>query len=266
MQDFEVNPNSDVDAFSREILAIFRDHQLIRHTMSAITSLSLQEAYEVQDRCIAARVSNGESTVGWKIGCTSKAIQQQFGLSQPICGRILRPYTHDDGAAFSITQFVDCAVEPEMVFHVGGDLSEGMSTEDLRARITAVSAGVELHNYRFWYGKPSSQELIASNGIHAALVVAERHKLPPDTNLDLEKVKILVNGVLAAAGTGTEIMGGPLSSLRWLVRHLASRGLCVRAGDLVIPGSAVKLISVGAGDNVEARFTSIGSCTAKFYL
>src|SRR5215510_14009998 len=192
MQNSETNPNSDVDAFSREILGIFRNHQLVRHTTSAITSLSLQEAYEVQDRCIAARVTNGESTVGWKIGCTSKAIQQQFGLTQPICGRILRPHTHDDGAAFSLAEFIDCAVEPEMVFHIGSDLSEAMSIEDLKTRIAAVSAGVELHNYRFWYGKPSSQELIASNGIHAALVVAERHKLPPDTNLDLEEVKILV--------------------------------------------------------------------------
>jgi hypothetical protein len=26
----------------------------------------------------------GERTVGWKIGCTSNAIQQQFGLTQPI--------------------------------------------------------------------------------------------------------------------------------------------------------------------------------------
>src|SRR5262249_694508 len=201
---------------------------------------------------------------GWKIGCSSKAIQQQFGLSQPICGRILRPHIHDDGAAFSIAEFVECAVEPEMVFHIGSDLSADISIQDFKARIAAVSAGVELHNYRFWYGKPSSQELIASNGIHAALVVAERHKLPPDTNLDLEKVKILVNGILAASGAGAEIMSGPLSSLRWLVSHLASRGLCVRAGDLVIPGSAVKLISIRAGDSVEARFTRIGSCAAKF--
>jgi 2-keto-4-pentenoate hydratase len=261
-----VNPNSDVDAFSREILGIFRNHRLVRHTGSAITSLSLQEAYEVQDRCIADRVSKGESTAGWKIGCTSKAIQQQFGLTQPICGRILSPHVYDDGAAFSMAEFVNCAVEPEMVFHIGSDLSEDMRVEDLRARIAAVSAGVELHNYRFWYGKASSQELIASNGIHAALVVAKRRKLPPDTNLDLEEVQILVNGGVAAVGKGAEIMGGPLNSLCWLVRDLASRGLRVRAGDLVIPGSPVKLVSVAPGDEVEARFASLGNCIVRFHL
>jgi len=264
MRELEANLDFDVEGFSREIQGIFRTHQLARQTETAITSLSLQQAYEIQKRCIAARVARGESTVGWKIGCTSTAIQQQFGLAQPICGRILSPHTHDDGAKFRMSEFIDCAVEPEMVFQIGRDLSEDMDSEDLRTAIAGISAGIELHNYRFWYGKPSSQELIASNGIHAALVVGPRRELLPQTDLDLEQVSIFVNSVLAAAGTGVEIMGGPLTSLRWLVLHLAGRGLRVRAGDLVIPGSAVKLVPVAAGDKVEARFASIGSCTATF--
>jgi 2-keto-4-pentenoate hydratase len=110
-----------------------------------------------------------------------------------------------------------------MGFHIRRDLTEDMDGEDLRNAIAAVSAGIELHNYRFWYGTPSSQELIASNGIHAALVVGPGRELSPETNLDREGIRILVNDLLAAAGTGVEIMGGPLSSLRWLVLHLATR-------------------------------------------
>ncbi len=265
-QGLEANPDSDVDAFSREMVDIFRQHRLIRQTAAKIDSLPLERAYEVQDRYIAARLSAGERVVGWKIGCTSTAIQEQFGLTQPICGRLLAPHIYPDGAEFSADEFIDCAVEPEIVFHIGRDLWEEMNAAHLGKAIDAVSAGIELHNYRFWYGKPSSQELIASNGIHAGLVVAQRRELSPETSLDLEDVSIFVNDVLAAAGVGAEIMGGPLNSLRWLVLHLAKRGLQVRAGDLVIPGSAVKLVRVAAGDKVEARFASVGSCLASFQL
>jgi 2-keto-4-pentenoate hydratase len=247
------------------MLGIFKEHQLVRQTALEITSLTLEEAYKVQDRYIAARGSAGENTVGWKIGCTSVAIQQQFGLTQPICGRLMKPHIYPDKAAFSTRAFVDCAVEPEMVFFMGRDLSESMDVANLGRSVSAVCAGIELHNYRFWYGKPSSQELIASNGIHAALVLGQRRSLSGETDLNLEAMSVLVNGLHVAAGVGAEIMGGPLNSLRWLVLHLAQRGLQVRRGDLVIPGSAVRLVRVASGDKVEAKLASIGSCWASFH-
>jgi 2-keto-4-pentenoate hydratase len=64
-------------------------------TALEITSLTLEEAYKVQDRYLAAWVSAGQNTVGWKIGCTSRAIQQQFGLAQPICGRLMKPHIYE---------------------------------------------------------------------------------------------------------------------------------------------------------------------------
>jgi 2-keto-4-pentenoate hydratase len=264
MQQLEANLSHEVDGFSREMLEIFQRRQLTRQTSIDINSLSLEQAYQVQDRYVAARLSVGEHVIGWKVGCTSKAIQAQFGMSQPICGRLLRPHVYEDGANFLVSDFINCAVEPEMVFHIGTDLLATMDAAVLMNSIAAISPGIELHNYCFWYGNPSSQELIASNGIHAALVVGRQRELLPNTDLALEKVDIFVNDVPVASGTGAEIMGGPVNSLRWLVRQLANRGERVRAGDLIIPGSAVRLVSVTAGDTVEARFASFGTCRAHF--
>lgn len=263
--ELEENRPPEVDHFSCEMLGIFLQHQLVRRTAIEIESLPVERAYKVQDSYIAARVLGGERVVGWKVGCTSRAIQEQFGLTQPISGRLLAPHIYSDAAEFSVGHFINCAVEPEIVLHIGQDLAENMDAMDLRKSIDAVSAGIELHNYRFWYGKPSSQELIASNGIHAGLVVAQQRELSVETSLELEAVSLVLNGVVAAEGIGAEVMGGPLNSLRWLVLHLAERGLRVRAGDLVIPGSAVKLVRVAAGDNVQAQFGSLGPCLARFH-
>ena len=119
------------------MLGIFRQHRLIRQTAAKIDSLPLERAYEVQDSYIAARLSAGERVVGWKIGCTSRAIQEQFGLTQPICGRLLAPHIYTDGTEFAVGEFIDCAVEPEVVFHIGRDLSEDMGATDLRKSIDA---------------------------------------------------------------------------------------------------------------------------------
>jgi 2-keto-4-pentenoate hydratase len=69
---------------------------------------------------------------------------------------------------------------------------------------------------------------------------------------------------LEASGIGAEILGGPLKSLQWLANHLVRHGEHIRAGQLVIPGSAVELVSVEPGDRITAGFTRVGSAEAEF--
>jgi len=240
---------------------IFRKHE--RGNMAAdMTSLTLPEAYEVQAGFLAGRVKDGAKIVGWKVGCTSAAIRRQFRLSQPIAGRLLEPDIFSNGAQLHASRYLDCAVEPELVFRLGTDLSGEADDEQIIRAIAGVSAGIELHNYRFWYGAPTSQELIASNGLHAGLVIGPEQSFPENRDLNSEAVAILVNGVVKASGKCSEIMGGPLKSMRWLARHCSERGCRLRAGELIIPGSAVELVRVGAGDAMEAQFASLESCHA----
>lgn len=253
-----------LDAFADEMLGVFRRHELVRRSDLDIAQLTLDEAYAVQDRVIAARTAGGERQVGWKIGCTSRAIQQQFGLSEPIYARIMHPHIHADKHIVSLDACVDCGVEPELVFRIGARL-EGTDIDDetLRAAIASASAGIEIHNYRFFHGRPTSQELIASNGIHAALVVSN-DRAHVDDDLTTEGVGLFVNGVLVCSAINAEVMGGPLVSLRWLVNRLTESGRRLEPGQVVIPGSAVNLVAVHAGDHVEARFTRFGRCEARF--
>jgi len=50
--------------------------------------LSLDDAYRIQLALIERRVAAGERQIGWKVGLTSKAIQQQFGFHEPVFGCI----------------------------------------------------------------------------------------------------------------------------------------------------------------------------------
>jgi len=175
-------------------------------------------------------------------------------------------FTSDHGdTALDWHAFHRPAVEPEFVLTIGRDLADEVGDEAaLVEAIDCVSPGIEVHNYHFWMGEPTSQELIASNGIHAALVVGERKLRPQGLDWDMEGVGVWLNDDLAASGIGAEIMGGPLRSLRWLVNHLVRRGEALRAGQLVIPGSPVGLVSVEPGDRVMVRFTHVGRVQAEF--
>jgi 2-keto-4-pentenoate hydratase len=253
---------STISAFVEEMGELLRG-QGLRDGAADITTLTLPQAYEVQEGLLARRVKGGARIVGWKVGCTSAAIRQQFGLTQPISGRLLVPDIFHDGAQLPGSSFVDCAVEPELVFRLGADLKGEVDDDQIISALAEVCAGIELHNYRFWYGTPTQQELIASNGIHAGLVLSPMRPLPKSWDLEFEDVWLLVNGEVRATGRCAEIMGSPLRSIQWLARHAAERGQGLRAGELVIPGSAVELVKVKAGDSIEARFASVGSCHAR---
>jgi 2-keto-4-pentenoate hydratase len=230
-----------------------------------MASLSIDDAYEVQRRMIAARVARGEEVVGYKVGCTSRAIRRQFGLAEPICGRVMALHVFHGNTVLNWHDYVCCAVEPEFVFVLAKDLAnEVTDDQQLVEAIESISPGIEIHNYKFWFGKPTLQELVASNGIHAGLVIGEERVRPEGLDLDTEGVGLFKNGELAASGIGAEIMGGPLKSVRWLANHLIQCGEHLKAGQIVIPGSAVELVAVEPGDRVSVRFTHVGMVEAEF--
>lgn len=258
----KTNTQNVLEAFTGEMYEIVRNHRYVKLTNLQISSMSLAEAYDIQSRVLEARAQEGERIVGWKVGCTSSAIMQQFGLSQPISGRLMYPFIHPDNSCLKLNNYVDCAIEPEIVFRLGADLAGEVDLNNAADAIATVAPGIEMHNFRFWYGTPTSQELIASNGIHAGLVVGQERPFNRDIDLAMEGVGVWVDGCLAASGIGAEIMGrGPLNSLCWLARHVEERGEKLRAGELVIPGSAVRLVRVQTSNQIDARFTRLGKCS-----
>jgi 2-keto-4-pentenoate hydratase len=225
----------------------------------------LAAAYDLQAQRLAARIADGETPVGWKVGCTSRAVQEQFGLDRPVCGRLMAPHVHASGTRLPIGAFIGPAVEAELVLRLGRSVvGPSPSDDELLAEIDSVAPGIEVHHYVFTGGVPTSEELIASNAIHAAVVVGPEQPFD-GLDLALEGCGLWVDEELRASGIGAELLGqGPLATLRWLAGHLHRRGHRLSAGDLVLPGSAVPLVRLRAGDTVRATFTRLGSCTATF--
>ena len=113
-------------------------------------------------------------------------------------------------------------------------------------------------------GKPTPTDVIA-DGVYAnALVVGAPMTDVAHLDLALEGLVYELNGTVVATNTGAEVMGSPLNSLAWIANHLGSRGLGLRAGDLVMSGSVSQLLRPKAGDTVRAAFTRLGSVSARF--
>jgi|TARA_B110000093_G_scaffold121296_1_gene130005 2-keto-4-pentenoate hydratase len=231
---------------------------------AAIRRLRVAEAYEVQDEVTKKRIEKGERVVGYKVGCTSTAIREQFGINEPINGRLFQPHILDSKTIIDYSKYVNCAIEPEMVFKIGKDLKGiELSDEELINSIAYVSPGIELHNFKFWVEPPTIQELICSGGIHAGLIVGEQKVDPRKLLFKDEVFSVYKDGNLVTSAPSSEIMGGPIHSLRWLVTFLTKQGKTLKKDSLVIPGSPVELVNIDRDTTLKIEIDKVGSLTTR---
>ena len=84
-----------------------------------------------------------------------------------------------------------------------------------------------------------------------------------------EKTSILsleINGSVIDSGDLWPMDGGPLSSLKWLQKHLIEHDLKLSAGDIILGGTALGLYPVQPGDkiNVTVNEQSAVQCVINF--
>jgi 2-keto-4-pentenoate hydratase len=215
--------------------------------------LSIEDAYAVQLGLIDRRVAAGEHHIGWKVGLTSAAIQQQFGFHEPVFGCILD--TVPSGHVFAPGDLIKPGFENELCLRIGRDLPPAISLADARAAVDMVWPSLEIIETR----GPFTEQIalaLADNAQQKTVVRGGPTILPHD--LETVKAVVTVNGQEVATGFGSAVLGNPLHSVVWLAKKLAEYGRHVRAGDIVMTGSFTRQFPIAPGDRIHVGFSGIG--------
>ena len=91
---------------------------------------------------MARRLAAGERQIGWKVGLTSKAIQQQFNVHEPVFGCILE--AEPSGHVFEPGDLISPGFENELCLRLGKDLAGTITPEEARAAIDVVYPSLEI--------------------------------------------------------------------------------------------------------------------------
>jgi len=226
--------------------------------------LTLPQAYIIQRNLEQAVEAREERVIGWKVGLTSTALQETYGVSEPVLGFMLASGVFSSGAAVPVSRFVSLAVEVEIAFLLKADCAgPGVTAASALLAVEGAMPSFELVDFRF-AGKPRGIDVIADGVLTNAIVLGQ--PLVPVTGLDLalEGVVFEQNGQVVATNTAAEVMGNPLNSLAWLANNLGRMGRGLRAGDIVLTGSISKVLRPKAGESVRASFTRLGSVACRF--
>jgi 2-keto-4-pentenoate hydratase len=215
--------------------------------------LNVEQGYELLLALTARRVAAGERQIGWKVGLTAEAIQQQFGFHEPVFACVFD--SQPSGHVFAPADLIAPGFESELCMRLRTDLSGSISLDEVRAAVDVVYPSLEIIETR---GPVTQMALaLADNGQQRTVILGGPVPLPGDPAA--VEARVIINGETAATGTGEAVLGNPLNSIVWLAGKLASYGRRLKAGEIVMTGSFTRQFPIRPGDQIETEFSSVGS-------
>ncbi len=223
--------------------------------------LSLDDAFRIQLALIAERRNQpGQRRVGWKVGLTAKAIQEQFHVHEPVFGCLLAEGRKPSGHVFRAAELIAPGFENEVLIELARDVPAGADFATVAASIATLAPALEIIETRGDFTKQLAVAL-ADNAQQKAFVVGT--PVPAAAIADLTRVtaRVRINGKEVASGTGDAVLGHPFNSVVWLAGKLTQYGEVLRAGDVIMSGSFTRQFPLAAGDSVETVFEGLGTVT-----
>ncbi len=245
----------DAAAIAGRLAAARADRTAIEPFSAEIPGFDLATGYSVQH---LLRAEAGP-LAGWKLGVTSRAKQGQVGVREPVRGFLAAASALDLGQPLQVSEHIQPRAEPEIVFLMGTDLAgPAVSSADVLAATAAVAVGIEILDSRFRDYRFAMADVVADNCSAARFAIGPAISV---AGLDLRLVGVLLehNGEVVATASGAAAFGHPASAVAWLVRSLATEGVGLRAGDIVLSGGLTAAVPLTAGDVVTATADRLGS-------
>lgn len=233
--------------------------------------LTLADAYEIQKINLSRRKSEhgslgrGARQVGWKVGITSRAVQEWLGVDEPDFGGLLDEMAVGDGERADITRLLQPRVEGEIAFVLKKCLvGPGITTAQVIAATDFILPAIEIIDSRVIDWKFKIQDTIADNASSAMFVLGTRPMPLSDVNLRTIGMTLRKNGEVISTGTGAACLGNPVNAMVWLANKLGSLGEQLNTGQVILSGALGPVSPVVAGDHVSMELGRGGSVNVRF--
>ncbi|MFM7445127.1 MAG: 2-oxo-hept-4-ene-1,7-dioate hydratase [Tabrizicola sp.] len=237
----------------------------------AYPEMTLDDAYAVQAALVARKKAEGRKVIGWKIGLTSRAMQQALNITTPDSGVLLDDMLFPDGATVPKGRFIQPRIEAEIAFVMKAPLQgRHITRDDVLAATDHVVPSLEILDTRILRADPTSgkariiTDTISDNAANAGIVLgSQRHAVDA---FDLRWVGAIVtrDGVVEETGLGAGVLNDPVTGILWLVHRLADYGMGIAAGEILLSGSFIRPIEAPPGSRFHADFGAFGGVSLDF--
>lgn len=226
--------------------------------------LGMADGYAIQTHLVRALLDRGETIAGYKLGLTSRPMQELLGVDSPDFGPVFASSVYRDGTTLPVDAFIAPRMEGEIAVVLEHDLS-GPDCTPLQARRAAAGlvAALEIVDSRIIDWRIKLADTVADLASSGAIAVSSTVVSLDDIDPRLIGMVFSRNGELVATGAGAAALGDPLAAVAWLANTLAPMGVTLPAGSIVMTGALHAMVPVAPGDVFRADFDRLGPITIR---
>lgn len=261
--------NAEVQAASDLLFDLWRQGRRIDALPRNLRPAGRMDGYRIQ---ALLEKRSGAPLFGWKIAATSRAGQAHIAVSGPLAGRLLAERVFVSGAERPFGANRMAVAEAEFAFRLGRSLpprAAPYEREEVCAAVESLHPAIEIPDSRFTeFTRAGEAQLIADNACAHEFVLGEA---APESwreiDLAAHEARLTIRppagNETVRCGRGSNVLGGPLTALVWLVNELSRIGAALRAGEVATTGTCVAPPAIAAGDRIEADFGTLGAATLR---
>lgn len=233
--------------------------------------MGMDDAYAIQNAIYRAKLKEGRSVIGWKIGLTSKAMQYALNIDIPDSGILFDDMHFEHGATVPAGRFIQPRIEAEIAFVMKGAIGgTDVTRADVLKATDYVSPSIEILDTRIVRKDVATGQTrkifdtISDNAANAGIVLGpQQHELDA---FDLRWVGAITsrNGEVEETGLGAGVLNDPVESVVWLAQRMAQYGQTIEAGQTILSGSFIRPVECPAGSHIHADFGDFGSVDISF--
>jgi len=165
---------SDIQTAGDALYQALVQRRAIAPLTTQYADITIDDAYQIQQRMLARRLAAGERVVGKKIGVTSKAVMNMLGVFQPDFGWLTDGMLCNAGEAIPADTLIQPKAEGEIAFVLKKTLhGPGVTAADVLAATEGVMACFEIVDSRIQDWKIRIQDTVADNASCGVFVLGD---------------------------------------------------------------------------------------------
>ncbi|MDM0034910.1 2-oxo-hepta-3-ene-1,7-dioic acid hydratase [Variovorax sp. J22P271] len=243
----------------------------VEHFSKRHPAMTIEDGYAISREWVKAKIAEGRSVKGHKIGLTSRAMQLSSQIDEPDYGTLLDDMFFEQGGDIPFSRFIAPRVEVELAFKLGKRLQgPNVTIFDVLDATDYVVPAIEIIDARIEQFDRHTQQMrkvydtIADNAANAGIVTGGRPVKPDAVDLRWVSALLYKNGVIEESGVAAAVLNHPATGVAWLANKLAPWDECLEAGEIVLGGSFTRPTSALPGDTFHADYGPLGAISFRF--
>ncbi|MBB94336.1 MAG: 2-oxo-hepta-3-ene-1,7-dioic acid hydratase [Rhodobacteraceae bacterium] len=232
--------------------------------------MTLDDAYAIQAAQIPLKQAQGCRIVGWKIGLTSKVMQDALGIDTPDSGVLYDDMVFGHGARVPRGRFIQPRIEAEIAFVMKDTLQGEVTREAVLAATDYVGPAIEILDTRIVRTDPETgqrrriEDTVSDNAANAGIVMGAKRHDPREVDLRWVGAIVKKDGAVVETGLGAAVLDDPVTGLVWLAQRMQHYGQQIEAGQVVLTGSFIGPVECPPGTAIDADFGPFGQVSILF--